>query len=75
MSRLRLVVPGYIKEPEPALVQHEYLWGERQDAALSQATARKIRKVTYFIDLTGLGKITINSRVCPRKQHRSQMHG
>jgi hypothetical protein len=45
MSELRMVVFGYVKEPEPSLVQHEYMWGKRQDEALSQATACKIKGV------------------------------
>jgi hypothetical protein len=42
MSRLRLVVPGHIEEPEPALVQYGYLWGQRQNAQVSQKKARQI---------------------------------
>jgi hypothetical protein len=41
MSRLRLVVFGHIEEPEPALVQHEYLWGKGQDAPIPHKTTQK----------------------------------
>jgi hypothetical protein len=39
MLRLRLAIPGYFEEPEPALVQYEHLWGKGQNAPLSPKTA------------------------------------
>jgi hypothetical protein len=65
MSWLWLVVSGYVKKPEPALVQHEYLRGERQDAPLSQETARYIESSyrpdrSFFLVVKKILKLTFS---------------
>ena len=51
MSRLRMVVPGYVEEPEPPLVQYEYLRRKRQDAAVSQEETGEIDPVAQMFTL------------------------
>ena len=60
MPRLWLAVPRYIEEPEPALVQHEHLWGKGQDEALPQKEERERVATAYFIGLSGLAVVKKN---------------